>query len=718
MSDTSSGNLSADNPITDLTADCLGYRPFAKNIATILDNATTREDCLVLGIHGEWGSGKTSAINLVVKELEGLQKKLYKYPKKLELFSPFSSFVPDGIPTRTTIIHFSPWLFSNQENLTTAFFHELEKQLDNTWGNIKCFLKVIAALTLPSLEALSYLNPTTSKLVGNTTQHLIKNLQKRPSLEQAKQALNKALKAQKRPILIIIDDIDRLPADEMRQIFRMVKSVADLPYVTYLLGFDRKIVKRALEKDTDLEGPEWSEKIVQGSFDLPYIMPFRIELYFWNKLKTDIPDLYNQLHKSTVNYFQQYLYPQLKNPRQVSRLINALNIGWLSVKNTVNPMCFIIIESWRLFNHGLYEFIKTNATDLIYCIHHHKELEQALNLPEQTTNKLQNQIKSYNIESFFKLESLDQSGNAIRIFSEKTFYNYFLYGTHPTLLSPSELVEIENNLDNDNIEEAEKTIKDFSNQTLDYNLSKNRALIQDWQESISTYPEDRIQKIINFTVYISDFLINTDPTSVEYNIQTHIEFLLNKSLINFDENTQNTLLIELFEKFPFCFLLIFSFNKVCFQTDLNIIQERDIVITCIKENQKEIKNIYQKKLKERFERKEENSLSIHILLLFFNVLDQNWIQQFLTKNLDYTLYIMQFIIDDTITNIERNKDFLPQLIQINEFAQLTMMYYVRDKMLHLKTIAINITKDMQQNEKHKQTAQEFLEIYHKYIQPQ
>lgn len=53
MNDIYPKNLSADKAITNLTDDCLGYRIFAKNIATILDNATTREDCLVLGIHGE-----------------------------------------------------------------------------------------------------------------------------------------------------------------------------------------------------------------------------------------------------------------------------------------------------------------------------------------------------------------------------------------------------------------------------------------------------------------------------------------------------------------------------------------------------------------------------------------------------------------------------------------------------------------------------------------
>ncbi|CAI3952220.1 unnamed protein product [Commensalibacter communis] len=58
MNDISANSLSADSPITDLAADCLGYSPFAKNIATILDNATTREDCLSLAFMGNGVLGK------------------------------------------------------------------------------------------------------------------------------------------------------------------------------------------------------------------------------------------------------------------------------------------------------------------------------------------------------------------------------------------------------------------------------------------------------------------------------------------------------------------------------------------------------------------------------------------------------------------------------------------------------------------------------------
>lgn len=687
MSDTSSGNLSADSPITNLTADCLGYRHFAKNIATILDNATTREDCLVLGIHGEWGSGKTSAINLVIKELEDRQENLPQKVNFLKILSPFYSFIPDWMPKhikqRTTIIHFSPWLFSNQENLTTAFFHELEKQLDNTWGNIKGFLKVIAALTLPSLEALSYLNPTTSKLIGNTTQHLIKNLQKRPSLEQAKQALNKALKSQKRPILIIIDDIDRLPADEMRQIFRMVKAVADLPYVTYLLGFDRKIVERALEKETDLEGPQWIEKIVQGSFDLPHIIPFRIELYFWNKLKTDIPDLYSQLDHDTAPYFKEYLFPQLKSLRQVTRLINALIVGWLSVKDIVNPTFFVIIESWRLFNHDLYKFIKSNIDNFYIKNAHHSEI---------FTNKIDGYEKNLNIH-------LKRFLNYFRPIDNQNFiYHYFIYNKDSLLLSPSELLEIEESLDH--IERAEKIIIKLSNDTLDGNLSKIRALIFYWTQNLNNYSEDKITKIIYWVISIYDKLISIEKPSFEYNTQSEISNLIINLFERIkNEASQQECILKLFNDFPFCPLLIDRSSEMLLSIGIEesrYLFPSNTLQDILKRHQDKLKEIYQTKITELISKKESLLWPDNLVIIFFNLLDQEWIENFLQKHLDQTIRILTLIIK----------------LFTNQYTYLAIIKLTPLQMMAEKILNSN------HNESSKQTALKFLEIYNKYIQPQ
>ncbi len=67
------------------------------------------------------------------------------------------------------------------------------------------------------------------------------------SLSQLRDELAADLHGQDKRLLVIIDDVDRLPANEVRQIFRLVKSVADLPNVNYLLIFDREVAERAFE---------------------------------------------------------------------------------------------------------------------------------------------------------------------------------------------------------------------------------------------------------------------------------------------------------------------------------------------------------------------------------------------------------------------------------------------------------------------------------------
>lgn len=50
-------------------------------------------------------------------------------------------------------------------------------------------------------------------------------------------------------ILVIIDDIDRrLTPEETRQLFTVVKALADFPNVVYLLAFDREVAAQAIEQ--------------------------------------------------------------------------------------------------------------------------------------------------------------------------------------------------------------------------------------------------------------------------------------------------------------------------------------------------------------------------------------------------------------------------------------------------------------------------------------
>ena len=45
---------------------------------------------------------------------------------------------------------------------------------------------------------------------------------------------------------VVIDDIDRLRGDEIRDIFQLVKLVGDIPNIIYFLSFDQSIVSKVM----------------------------------------------------------------------------------------------------------------------------------------------------------------------------------------------------------------------------------------------------------------------------------------------------------------------------------------------------------------------------------------------------------------------------------------------------------------------------------------
>lgn len=104
-----------------------------------------------------------------------------------------------------------------------------------------------------------------SKAVAKIIQQQIKtSYKKKANLDSTKKALEKALKEVKKKIVIVIDDIDRLTNTQIRDIFQLVKSVGELPYIIYVLAMDREIVERALTEVHQTDGSRYLEKIIQN----------------------------------------------------------------------------------------------------------------------------------------------------------------------------------------------------------------------------------------------------------------------------------------------------------------------------------------------------------------------------------------------------------------------------------------------------------------------
>ena len=91
--------ISPDLPITRSSDDKLNRQSFAESLARVLLRSTFPTSFTV-GLYGEWGSGKTSLLNMVIEQVEAKNKDVI-------------------------VLRFNPWLCSDPKQLITQFFKQM-----------------------------------------------------------------------------------------------------------------------------------------------------------------------------------------------------------------------------------------------------------------------------------------------------------------------------------------------------------------------------------------------------------------------------------------------------------------------------------------------------------------------------------------------------------------------------------------------------------------
>ncbi|PWE46676.1 P-loop NTPase fold protein [Pseudomonas prosekii] len=191
-----------------------------------------------------------------------------------------------------------------------------------------------------------------------------------PALQTAYDSLTKQLRASDLRFLVTIDDLDRLEKSEVKTVMQMVKTVGQLPNVTYLLAYDRTIISRALDEENSY-GPKFSEKIVQLEVELP--KPTRGSLL--KALDSEIDFLTSSSEDSTrwAYLIRDGIHRWISSPRDVVRLSNAVKLSWPAIKGEIDPLDLLIIEGLRLFEAHAFDWIKKNRDFLFsqgqYLIH-------------------------------------------------------------------------------------------------------------------------------------------------------------------------------------------------------------------------------------------------------------------------------------------------------------------------------------------------------------
>jgi hypothetical protein len=171
-----------------------------------------------------------------------------------------------------------------------------------------------------------------------------------PTLDLAKRKAEvvDALRDLGRPIVVIVDDVDRLPAEEIRTIVQAIKAVADFPRTTYLLAYDREVVAAALGNGNEESGLSYLEKIVQVAYPIPPLFEYQLRNFVEGQVKALLTSLSIELHDYEASTYQKalgLLTRLVRHPRDVVRLVNRLMLSLPSTRNEVNSTDVIVFEA-------------------------------------------------------------------------------------------------------------------------------------------------------------------------------------------------------------------------------------------------------------------------------------------------------------------------------------------------------------------------------------
>ncbi|MCB5288193.1 MAG: KAP family NTPase [Candidatus Cloacimonetes bacterium] len=532
--------FNTDKPINTISEDKLGRSSFAKQLANAIMQFKTKDN-YAISLQGKWGCGKTSVLNMAVEEIKQLSQQVNETEK-------------------TIIVQFDPWNFTDTNQLINQFFLTLANSLK--FGDKEEQVKRVGAAIENYSSALEYSEyipfvGISLKGISKMSAAWGKSIKEKAEKKQndasyRKKELEKFLRELDSRILVVIDDIDRLPNEQIRLIFQLVSAVADLPNITYLLSFDNEIVIRALDDVQHCDGKEYLEKIIQVPFDVPPIDISKVHNILLEKLNTLI-ELHNGMefdknHWSEV--FDFCIKPFIATLRDINRFYNALSFKYAAVKEEVDFIDIAGISSLCVFAPPIFEWIRENKHTLVggytgggITLNDVKERKAEILgqfskvypiAPQTMVNAVASLFPAFSnrisFSSVFKTPS--EIHQAMRIASESKFDLYFTLSLETIKLSRKEIDESLLNM-------KENELRAYINTLHNRDLFGN--YLKEIEYNLSRIPENRIVLILSVLVFRSGRilkaktrLIGADPATISVYTISKILFRINDESIRFE----------------------------------------------------------------------------------------------------------------------------------------------------------------------------------------
>lgn len=323
--------FSDDNTGEETIPDSL--KQYACEIVARLLVTNIKEQSFALGVTGEWGVGKTTFLGELKKK----------------------------IGNKAEIVDFNPWMCSSPEQVTKDFFASLQHQLSPKYSTLSRSIK----------EYAKYVNNVT---IAHSALSLEKVLPiEQESLYERKRSLSRKFAKLPRPVVVVIDDVDRLERDEVFEVLRLIRNTADLSNIIYLVAYDKEYVTCVLEEKNIKDSSAYLEKIFPVEVHLPKVE----EHLVWKTLYAEITKQSDEGEDFTKLLFnclnsdaKELILKILDNYRRAKRFARVfmLNIGYINQhsRNELKILDVFWLELLQMYDKRTYDILSEESSRLLY----------------------------------------------------------------------------------------------------------------------------------------------------------------------------------------------------------------------------------------------------------------------------------------------------------------------------------------------------------------
>lgn len=309
------------------------YDLFERNVIVFqLENAidvSCKSDMpFVIGLSGEWGTGKTTILNIVKKD----------FIKNEEII---------------IIDNFDPWKYASPKAMLIGMYYTILKNTGVRYSD-----RQVKELLSTACDIVAGTGSKIGK-IGTIAKALLSQEGNNDSVEVLKSKIDEYLELNNKTILFMIDNLDRVNAENIIFLFKLVGAVFDFKRVKYLLSYDKERLCDIFRDSLQID-PRYVEKIINQELVVPKIsVNSRYTVY-----KTCINNMLlsygvDAESLSDFEFITDFIIDNVQDIRKFKRLLNSaffISFG----KNSLYKPDLLTLEIVRFLDIELYESIYNN----------------------------------------------------------------------------------------------------------------------------------------------------------------------------------------------------------------------------------------------------------------------------------------------------------------------------------------------------------------------